>query len=145
MSDRLFGLVVLIASAAYVWSALQIRTGFMMDPVGPKTFPILVGSIAGLCALLIVIKPDAEPEWPPARTWLSLAVALGVLVAYAYSLKPLGFLIPTALAAGILSWQISPRVLPAVATGLGLSGGLFLLFRFVLGLSLAPVPRGWLS
>jgi len=145
MSDRLFGLVVVIASVAYIGSALQIQTSFMVDPVGPKTFPILVGSIGGLCALLVMIKPDPEKHWPDGRTWVSLAVALTVLIAYAYALKPLGFLIPTALAAGILSWQISPRIVPAILTGLGLSGGLFLIFKFVLGLSLFAVPRGWLG
>lgn len=145
MSDRLFGLVVLIAGVAYIASAFQIQTSFMVDPVGPKTFPILVGGIGSLCALLIMIKPDAEPEWPRGKTWLSLLLALGVLLAYAYTLKPLGFLIPTAIAAGILSWQIRPRLLPAIVTGLALSGGLYLLFRFVLGLSLAAVPRTWLG
>lgn len=145
MSDRLFGLVVLMASAAYIAGSLQIQSSFMVDPVGPKSFPILVGGIAALCALLIVIKPDAEPEWPAGKTWLSLLLALIVLLGYAYTLKPLGFLIPTALAAGILSWQISPRVGPAILTGLGLSGGLYLLFKFVLGLSLFAVPRAWLG
>jgi len=145
MSDRLFGLVVLIAGVAYIASAVQIQSSFMVDPVGLKTFPILVGGIGSLCALLIMIKPDAEPEWPAGKTWFSLLLALGVLIAYAYTLKPLGFLIPTALAAGILSWQIRPKVVPAIITGLALSAGLYLLFRYVLGLSLFAVPRSWLG
>ena len=145
MSDRLFGIVAALVGAFYIYSALGIQTGFMMDPVGPKTFPILVGGIGVLCAVLIALRPDDEPSWPRGRTWLSLAVALAVLVAYAYSLKPLGFLIPTAVAAGILSWQISPRVGPAVLTGLGLSGGLYVIFKYLLGLSLFAVPRAWLG
>ena len=32
------------------------------------------------------------------------------MIAYAYSLKPFGFLIPTTLAAGILSYLITPRI-----------------------------------
>ncbi|NND90030.1 MAG: tripartite tricarboxylate transporter TctB family protein [Granulosicoccus sp.] len=145
MSDRLFGLIVLIGSVAYFMAAASIPTGFLVDPVGPKLFPRLVSGLAALCALLILIRPDAEPDWPGTGTWLRLLLALAVLVAYAYTLKPLGFLIPTAVASGVLSFQIRSRLLPAVLTGLGLSVGLFILFRFVLGLSLFAIPRTWMS
>ena len=40
----------------------------------------------------------------------------------------------TAFAAGIVSYQISPRKLPALFSGVGLSLGLFVLFKFLLGL-----------
>jgi len=145
VSDRLFALVVLLAAIAYIMSAANIPTGFLVDPVGPKLFPRLVGGVAALCAILILIKPDANPTWPDAITWLKLFIAFVVLVAYAYTLKPLGFLIPTAIAAGVLSYQIRSRAVPAVLTGLALSGGLFLIFKFALGLSLFPVPRSWLG
>ena len=62
-------------------------------------------------------------------------------VLYAYALRPFGFLIPTALAAAILSYQISPRVGPAALSGLGLSGGLFVLFKYALGLGLVALPK----
>jgi len=70
---------------------------------------------------------------------------VATLVAYAYLLKPLGFLIPTALAAGFLSYRISPRPVHAMATGVGLSVGLYLLFRYALGLGLFAVPKTWLG
>ena len=145
MSDRIFALIVLIAAIAYIVAAADIPTGFLVDPVGPKMFPRMVGGVAALCALLILIKPDDNPVWPDSMTWLKLFIAFAVLVAYAYTLKPLGFLIPTAIAAGVLSYQIRSRALPALLTGLGLSGGLFLIFKFALGLSLFPVPRSWMG
>jgi len=145
MTDRLFGLVALFTGLAYVFAANGIQSGFLVDPVGPKTFPILVGGVAALCGLLIALKPDTpEPHWPGVRTLVALLIAVGVLLGYAYALKPLGFLLPTAVAAGVLSYQIRPRPLPALATGIGLSGGLFLLFKYVLGLGLLGVPRDWL-
>jgi len=64
VSDRLFALVVLLAAIAYIMSAANIPTGFLVDPVGPKLFPRLVGGVAALCAILILIKPDANPTWP---------------------------------------------------------------------------------
>jgi putative tricarboxylic transport membrane protein len=61
-------------------------------------------------------------------------LAVVVLSVYAVLLTPLGFIGPTAIAAGILSYQISPRVMPAIYSGIGLALGLFVLFKFALGL-----------
>ena len=90
----------------------------------------------------MMFRPDDEPEWPGIGSFLSLLLSVVVLVGYAYALKPLGFLIPTAIAAAILSYQISPRPVFSVLGGLGLSLGLYALFRFVLGLSLVGLPKG---
>ncbi|SEV94653.1 putative tricarboxylic transport membrane protein [Aliiroseovarius sediminilitoris] len=140
-SDRIFGAVVTLVALAYVASAAQIQTSFMADPVGPKTFPILIGSVAALCGIIVAVKPDPDPEWPVLATFGSLALAVVVLVGYAYALKPLGFLIPTAITATILSYQIEPRAWRAVLAGIGLSVGLFLIFKFALGLGLVPFPK----
>ena len=145
MSDRIFGLVVLLVALAYIAGATQIQTSFLSDPVGSKTFPIIIGSIAGLCGLLMMFRPDPDPEWPASRTLFALLIAVAVLVAYAYSLKPFGFIIPTAITASILSYQLSPRVVPAAIAGTGLSVGLFIVFKFALGLGLIPFPKGLLG
>lgn len=143
-SDRIFGLVVTFVALAYIASATQIQVSFMADPVGPKTFPILIGAVATICGIVLMVKPDPEPDWPAFRTFAALAFTVVVLVVYAYTLKPLGFLLPTAIAAGILSYQISRRTLPSVLSGLSLSAGLFLVFKFALGLSLLGFPKGWM-
>ncbi len=142
-SDRIFGLVMLFLALAYMASATQIQTSFLADPVGPRAFPLLVGGVAALSSLVLILRPDPDPDWPVARTFASLALAVVVLVGYAYALKPLGFVIPTAIAAGILSYQISPRPVAATLAGVGLSLGLFVLFKFALGLSLVGFPKGW--
>ncbi|PIB26067.1 tricarboxylic transporter [Amylibacter kogurei] len=140
-SDRIFGLVVLMAALAYIASATQIQTSFLADPVGPKTFPILVGTVAAISSLVMIFRPDPDPEWPDKFTFGALFFAMLVLIAYAYALKPLGFIIPTAITAGILSYQISPRIKPAALSGVGLSIGLFILFKFALGLGLIAFPK----
>ena len=94
-----------------------------------------------LAALSIVMRPDADPDWPNLATFGRLLLAVAVLVAYAYALRPLGFLLPTALAAGILSYQIQPQAARAALTGLGLSIGLFLIFKYGLGLGLFALPK----
>lgn len=144
-SDRVFGLVAILGALAYAAGALQIQSSFMTDPVGSKTFPLIIAGAAGFCGLVMLVKPDPEPDWPGTGSLLALVIAVVVLVAYAYALKPLGFLIPTAIAAGILSYQIEPRPLFNVIGGIGLSLGLYALFRFVLGLSLAGLPKALLG
>ena len=144
-SDRIFGLVVLCVALAFIASAFQIQTSFLSDPVGPKSFPILVGAVAAICAIVMIVRPDPEPEWPGVSTFLALGLATLVLVVYAYALIPLGFIIPTVIATSVLSYQIRPRLLPAVLTGAGLSVGLFALFKYVLGLGLFAFPRGWFA
>ncbi len=144
-SDRIFGLVMAVVALAYIAGATQVQTSFLSDPVGPKTFPIIIGTVAALSSLYMVFKPDPEPDWPKLRTFGALFIAVAVLVAYALALKPLGFIIPTALAAGMLSYQISPRKLPAALAGIGLSVGLFVLFKFVLDLGLVGFPKSWMG
>lgn len=144
-SDRVFGLVTLCVALAFIASAFQIQTSFLTDPVGPKSFPILIGSVAAICSLVMILRPDPEPGWPGLRTFAALGIAVAVLVVYAYALKPLGFIIPTLIATSILSFQIHPRPLPALLSGAGLSVGLFVLFKFVLGLGLFAFPSGWFA
>ncbi|MBL4811332.1 MAG: tripartite tricarboxylate transporter TctB family protein [Rhodobacteraceae bacterium] len=144
-SDRIFGLVVFFGALAFIASATQIQTSFLADPVGPKAFPILIGCVAALSAFFMFMKPDPDPDWPPAKTFGALLVAIVVLVAYALTLRPMGFVVPTAIAAAVLSYQISPRPVPAMLTGAGLSIGLFVLFKYALGLGLVAFPRGFLG
>ncbi len=140
-SDRIFGLVTVMVALAYIASATQIQTSFLADPVGPKAFPMMVGAIAALCGAVMVLRPDAEPDWPELHTLGALLVSVLALIAYAYALKPLGFIIPTAIVASLLSYQINPRPMLAILSGVGLSIGLFTLFKFILGLGLTGLPK----
>ncbi|WP_368184658.1 tripartite tricarboxylate transporter TctB family protein [Aestuariibius sp. HNIBRBA575] len=141
-TDRTFGLVVTLTALAYIASATQIQTSFLTDPVGPRMFPMLIGCVAVICGVVVMVRPDPNPDWPAMRTFGSLLVAVVVLIAYAYSLKPLGFLFPTAITAAILSYQINPHAGRSIAAGIGLSAGLFLIFKFALGLGLVAFPKG---
>ncbi len=144
-TDRIFGAVVIVVALAFIASAYNLPAGNIFDKLGPKAFPYVIGTGLILSALAVMLKPDPEPAWPTGRTLLSLAFATLVLLAYAYSLKPLGFLVPTAIAAGILSYQITPNARLAPVIGVGLSVGLFVVFKYALGLSLLPFPRGLLG
>ena len=144
-SDRLFGWSILVIALAYIASATQIQAGFFSDPVGSRIFPYLVGGVAIVCALGIILRPDEDPTWPPMSTTGRILIAIIVMFGFAVSLKPLGFLIPAAVASALLSFLIRPDPIRAIAAGIGLSIGLFLIFRFAFGLGLAPFGRDLLS
>ena len=144
--DRIFGAVMVIVALGYMLSATTIQTPFFPDPVGPKMFPFMVAGGVMICALYMIIKPDAEGDWPEWAAIGRIAIAVGVMVGYALLLKPLGFLIPTAIAAGVISYMLRPSAMMATLTGIGLSIGLYLLFRYALKLeTLQAVPRDWIG
>ncbi|MDZ4095813.1 MAG: tripartite tricarboxylate transporter TctB family protein [Paracoccaceae bacterium] len=140
-SDRIFGLVVVFGALAFFAGALQIQTSFLSDPVGPRLFPILIAVVSLLAGLMMLWKPDAEPDWPAASAWGNMAITMVVLVAYAYLLAPLGFVLPTAVAAAVISYMIAPHIRPAAITGAVLSLSLFFIFKYSLGLGLVALPK----
>ena len=125
----------------YMWNASLTQVSFLSDPVGSKTFPYIVGAVSIICALTFILRPDPDPRWPGLATAAKIGFAVVVLVGFAVSLEPLGFIIPAAVASALISYQISPKPLNAAAAGIGLSVILFAIFRYALGLGLAPFGR----
>ena len=142
--DRIFGAVMIVLALGYILSAMNIQTSFMSDPVGPRLFPYMVAGVIILCSLVMVLRPDPQAEWPAPMMLLKLLTALVVLVGYAMVIRPWGFIIPTVLASGLISYMISPRPVQAALAGLGLGIGLFVLFKVILGLGLVAFPRAWM-
>ena len=143
-SDRIFGAVMIVVALGYILSARTIQVPLFPDPMGPKMFPFLVAGGVIICSVIMVVRPDPEADWPPMSALLTIGAAVIVLIAFAYALKPLGFLIPATIAAGILSYQLNPKPAVAAVTGLALSVGLYLLFRYALRLeTLQAFPKDW--
>lgn len=140
-ADRIFGLVVVLGALAFFAGALQIQVSFLSDPLGPRVFPILISGAALLCGLSMILTPDPEPEWPARAAWISMVAALIVLVAYAYTVVPFGFLIPTALASAGIGYLIDPKPVQSLIMGIVLSAVLFVIFKYGLGLGLFALPR----
>jgi putative tricarboxylic transport membrane protein len=140
-ADRIFGAVMIVLALGYILSAMNIQTSFMSDPVGPRIFPYMVAGVVILCSLVMILKPDPNAHWPGPAMALKIGAALVVLVGYALLIRPLGFIIPTVIASGLISYMISPRAVPAALAGLGLGIGLYVLFKMILGLGLVALPR----
>lgn len=142
MSDRILGAVGLLLAIGWIAGAMAIETGLMVDPIGPRTFPVIVGIVLGVASLVPLLRPDPEPDWPPPRRFAEIALAVLVMVLYTFALEPLGFPLATALAVFVLSWRLGGPLPAAAATGVGVALALFFLFRDLLGLSLPAGPLG---
>jgi putative tricarboxylic transport membrane protein len=142
-SDRILGAVGLILGVAFIWGATLIETGFIVDALGPKTFPIIIGSVLVLSAGYALVRPDPEPAWPALGGALEILGAVAVLVGYALALEPVGFVISTAVAAALLSWRLGSGPLGGALCGIGISAGIYVIFHLILGLSLARGPLGF--
>jgi putative tricarboxylic transport membrane protein len=139
----LLGAVCLALGAAFIWGAASIETGFIVDPLGPSSFPIVIGCLLAVSALVILARPDPAPAWPAAARLAEIGFAVAVLVAYALLLKPLGFVPATTLGAAALGWRLGAPPLWAIVSGAGIAVGIYVIFHVVLGLTLARGPLGF--
>lgn len=143
MSDRVFGGIGLVLALFFAWQASIIQESFLSDVVGPKMFPYIIATIMGIASIYFLLKPDPEPDWPNTGRLVEIGFAALVMFAYALALPQLGFVIATALAATYLTWRLGSRPLESVIIGVATSVGIYVVFRLLLGLSLARGPFGF--
>jgi len=141
--DRLLGLALLVLAVAYGWAAQQWPPPFGgQEAVGPDTFPTILSVILALSSCYLIARPDSDTDWPGRRTLVELAIAVLVLIAYALLLEVVGFVLATTLAVGTLCWRMGARPKGAFLTGLIGAVVVFILFNYLLELSL---PAGLLE
>jgi len=143
MSDRLFGLAALLLAGLMTWGASVIEESFIQDPLGPKAFPWVIAAVLAITGIAMMLKPDDEPEWPARAKLLRIVWSVTAMVLYAELLPIVGFVVTTAAIAAFLSWQLGATVRQAAMGGVAISGGIYLVFHVVLGLSLARGPLGF--
>ncbi|WP_417271543.1 MULTISPECIES: tripartite tricarboxylate transporter TctB family protein [Alphaproteobacteria] len=143
MSDRIFGAVGLALAVFYIWAASIIPDSFMVDAIGPRTFPYIVGVVMALSSLVFIFRPAGEPDWPAFRELSEIAFAAAVMFLYSRVLPELGFVISTIFATAYLTWRLGTKPIAALVTGLATSVGIYVVFHLILGLSLAKGPLGF--
>ncbi len=143
MSDRILGICALLFALGFVFEARRISAPFLVDPLGPQTFPMLVGGLIGAAALWPLVRPDPAPAWPAPGRIGELVAAFAAMVLYALALRPLGFLLATVPFAAFLAWRLGGG--PGASLLFGLLVALLLRFVFasLLGLSLPSGPLGF--
>jgi len=143
MNDRIFGSITFLLSLFYIYSAFIIEESFIQDPVGPKTFPYIIAFFLLVSSLILIFKPEPRPEWPEFGKIVEVLVTAIVLILYAIILPIVGFVITTFLASSFISWRLGATIISACLVSAAISITIFVLFRYVLGLSLAIGPLGF--
>ncbi|MEO1723667.1 MAG: tripartite tricarboxylate transporter TctB family protein [Pseudomonadota bacterium] len=143
MSDRIFGGLGILLAAFFIWGAFQIELSFITDPVGPRTFPIIIGTLIGVASLVVLLRPDPDPDWPELPRLLEIGASVVVMLGYAILLPELGFVIATAIASAFLTWRLGTAPLWSLVSGVATSLGIYVVFHLILGLSLAKGPLGF--
>lgn len=133
---RLLNVAIFVIAALYTWygSAYTVSFG---DVLGPSVFPVIVGIPIMLLSGSLVVFPGGGIDWPERPNVIRQVVALVVLVAYAWLLKPLGFPIATFGLIAALGIALGGAPTKALALGAAMSLGLWVLFDQILGLPLA--------
>jgi putative tricarboxylic transport membrane protein len=143
MNDRVFGVFTLILSVFYIFSAYIIQESFISDHIGPKIYPYMVSFFLITSSLFLIIKPDIKPLWPKFSKIVEILMTALILIMYAIFLPVIGFVFSTFFASSFISWRLGAKLISAFTAGLIISVTIFILFRKVLGLSLATGPLGF--
>ncbi len=143
MSDRIFGGVGLLFAIFYIWQATLVQDSFMTDVVGPRTFPYILAVGLAIASMVIIVRPDSVAHWPAGRQLFELAMTIAVMGLYAWGLPSVGFILATSLATAYLTWRLGTSPVGSVVFGIGTAVGIYIVFKLLLGLSLAEGPWGF--
>ena len=94
-----------------------------------------------LLSLFLILRPDPDPVWAERRQGLFQLVTVAVLIAYAFFLEDLGFVLATTIAVIAMSRLLGANWLKSAISGVVMAVGLFVLFDTLLGLPLPLQPR----
>jgi putative tricarboxylic transport membrane protein len=146
---------VLVAVGAFViYDALSLEAGFAkVDPVGPKMFPVVIGVVLILLAIVLAIAiprgsvgeadagEDVDPDAP--SDWRTVGLLVGLFIATILLVQPLGWAITGALLFGGAATVLGSRhYVRNILIGAVLSVGSFYAFYSGLGI---PLPAGILD
>jgi putative tricarboxylic transport membrane protein len=140
-TDRVAGLFLLALAVVVAVQGRTFRVAFLTDPLGPRALPWLVAGMLGGAAVVLIRRPGPEAVWPRRAGLLRAAGGAAVFFLYGLLLTPLGFGTTTAAAVAGMGILFGGPPLRSLASGLVVTGALWLLFVFALGI---PLPIGTL-
>ncbi|RFC64175.1 tripartite tricarboxylate transporter TctB family protein [Fulvimarina endophytica] len=144
MADRIFAGILFVVALGYTYIAFFIlQAPFQYDPLGPESWPQILGVVALLCLAYILVRPDRDRFDLPLRTGGRLLALFVFLMGYGYLYQPLGFIISTFLFCLALSLMLGARPLAALAfsAATGVVGYVVCTVLLELNLPAGPIVR----
>ena len=139
ITDRIAGVILFVFAVIYTWHGSTLEANIASDPLGPGAFPTILGILFGICSIAMILKPDVNPKWPGGKSWLLMTIIIASLVIYALIMRPIGFVIATALE--MITLGLVFKGPPLKLIGASVFTTLFLYFLFDVGLGL-NLPKG---
>ncbi|MCH5377966.1 MAG: tripartite tricarboxylate transporter TctB family protein, partial [Planctomycetes bacterium] len=93
-STRILSAAIFVIAAVYTWYGSTYTVTFG-DVLGPSVFTLIVGIPAMLLSVSLIVFPGGGIEWAGRSHLVRQAIAIAVLLGYAWLLKPLGFPLAT--------------------------------------------------
>jgi putative tricarboxylic transport membrane protein len=95
-------------------AAPKLLFGRSLSALAPSLFPtIILSLLAVLCAVLLAVLGLEGGRGTGGglsrREWLRGVCFFGIMILYALTMRPFGFLISSAVAVSLLSWQMGNR------------------------------------
>lgn len=145
--QRIFALVLLLACAGLAVMAWPYQAPFSYEPVGPRAYPLLMLGLMSLALLYMLFRPtpvvhaEDEPELDR-PTLKKIALCIGLLLVFAGTFEPLGFILASILTGVPMALLYGGRLLPSIVIVVLMSIGLYVLFDRVMDV---PLPLGLLD
>ena len=141
MADRIFSAIMLAIALTYTVIAFTaIKAPFQYDPLGPESWPQILGVTASLCLVAIFAKPDVQRFDANRATLIRIFALVALLLAYGWAFQPFGFVFSTWIFCTVLSIMLGAKPVSAVAFG-GAAGIIgYLVCTILLDLNLPAGP-----
>lgn len=142
-SERILTAIIAVCGLALLIYACNFEAPISYDPVGPKSFPILLMGLITFCAIYLTVRPAIMFE-PVELGWSKhmlgkLTLCAVTLTLYAALFELLGFIVATILMTFALGKLFHGKTLPTGITALVLGLSTYYLFDRVLDV---PLPLG---
>jgi len=141
-SDRVLGLVCVVAAIAMAVAARDYTAHISYEPVGPRAFPMLLAGLIGIVGAWLVVRPSLHSAAVAEGRLAALLGCVVAVLAYALLFQWLGFTLATAAMAVPVGLAFGGGWARSLGGGIGLGLGLFLLFDKLLDVVL---PTGLLA
>ena len=145
--QRIFASVLLLVCVGLALMAWPYQAAFSYEPVGPRAFPLLMLGLMGLGLIYMIVRPtpvvhsEEDPQLDR-DTLLKIAVCVVLLLIFAGTFEPLGFILSSILMGIPMARLYGGRWVPSVVIISVMSVGLYLLFDKAMDV---PLPLGLLD
>ena len=131
--QRIFASVLLLVCVGLALMAWPYQAAFSYEHVGPRAFPLLMLGLMGLGLIYMIVRPtpvvhsEEDPQLDR-DTLLKIAVCVVLLLIFAGTFEPLGFILSSLLIGIPMARLYGGRWLSSIVIISLVSIGLYLLF-----------------